>query len=232
MIEPTLYLATTPSTPGHVKTLFRQTGVRDVLRHPPSLRQPTVGWDLHTLDEPQILDGTHLSVTSPGLKTVSLESDGTLVATAGFPNFLGWPRNEDQFRLDPGVSPWALIELLFNYGLTAVRVADFIEPRPRALQARAGFRGLELEPGNTVYLPPPGRFVRRERGRLARFSDEDLDELVVDITGEREVAAARLGYALAASIYRSFGFTDDEIPFADADEEALRKDDLLKSLNE
>jgi hypothetical protein len=230
VIEPTLYLATTPTTRSRVPTLFRRTGVRDLLRHPPTLRQPTVGWDLHTLDEPQIVDD-HLSVTSPGLKTLSLEPDGALVATAGFPNFLAWPRNEDQFSRDPGLSPWALIELLFNFGLTAVDVAEFIEPRPHALRARAGFRGLQLGAGRMVYLPPPGRFPR-DSGHVARSSDTDFKEVVVDITGEREAAAARLGYAMATSIYRSFSFTDDDVPFADADSRALRKEDLLKSLNE
>ena len=54
------YLTAAPSSRVEVPTLYEPGGVLAVLEEPPTLRAPTHGWDLWTLDTPELMDPAQL----------------------------------------------------------------------------------------------------------------------------------------------------------------------------
>jgi hypothetical protein len=217
------YLTAAPTVRVEVPTLFEPDGVLSDLAEPPTLRAPTHGWDLWTLDTPQLVDNRKAVLANGYRKRLALYTGGSLVFVASLIEFLGWPRNPAQFVHDPALNGIGLIELAYNFGLTFAEVREHMVLPPDRLQIWSGFRDLSLANGARVYL---------EVG-LGEAEDADAYEapspmydayFALDWTDE---FAASVAYQVVVKAFSWFGVEAGAIPFVDheralLDHEALR----------
>src|SRR5919199_5614562 len=157
--DPRFYLTAAPLERVEVPTLFGPEGVVEVLEEPPTLRPPTVGWDLWTLDTPRHVEGTKTFLANGYRKRLTLFTGGTLTFVASCIEFLGWPRTPMQFVADPALNGLGLTELTLNFTMTVAAVRDYMEPPPSRVRVQCGFRNLTLANGARAYLDVNGRHV-------------------------------------------------------------------------
>jgi hypothetical protein len=155
--DPRFYLTAAPLEPVEIPSLFEPDGVVEVLEEPPTLRPPTVGWDLWTLDTPRHVEGRKTFLANGYRKRLALFTGGTLTFVASCIEFLGWPRTPMQFVADPALNALGLTELTLNFAMTVAAVREYMEPPPSRLSIQSGFRGLTLANGARVYLDVNGR---------------------------------------------------------------------------
>jgi hypothetical protein len=217
------YVTAAPSARVEVPTLYEPGGVLAVLEEPPTLRAPTHGWDLWTLDTPRLVDGRKAILVNGYRKRLALYNGGSLVFVASLIEFLAWPRNPAQFVHDPALNGIGLIELAYNFGLTFAAVREHMVLPPDRVQIWSGFRDLSLANGARVYL------------ELALGEGADADAYEAPSASQdssfaldwSDDFAAAVGYQLVAKTFTWFGFDPAAIPFVDhergrLDHEALR----------
>ena len=207
--DPRFYLTAQPEGRVEVPTLFEESGVVEVLEEPPTLRPPTLGWDLWTLDSARHVAGKKAFVENGYRKRLALFTGGTLTFVASCIEFLGWPRKPYQFLRDPGLNGVGLTELVFNYALTVATVREFLEPAPDRFTLRSGFRNLEPAGGARVYL--------EQAANVAPAPAHDFPPRTVEW---RDDFAERAAYELVVQAYQWFGaeasFVDHERRVLDA----------------
>ena len=208
--DPRFYLTAQPEGRVEIPTLFEESGVIEVLEEPPTLRPPTLGWDLWTLDTARHVAGKKAFVENGYRKRLALYTGGTLTFVASCIEFLGWPRKPYQFLRDPGLNGVGLTELVFNFGLTVATVREFMEPAPERFTLRSGFRNLEL-PGKTrVYL--------EREGQTAPAASHDFPPRSVEWGDDLPERAA---YELVLQTYEWFGVEAAAVPFVDHERRLL-----------
>jgi len=193
------------------------------------------GWDLWTLEEPRIIEGNRRVATNALRKRLTVYDDGAMVFVGAFEEFLGWPRNPQQFREDPEINSLALIELAYNFTRTYGDVADFLKPRPRHVDLRVSFRDMHLDSGRRVYLEPGltshmQRITIRTSETEATASSSDLPPIELALSDNKDEFAAEATYRLLTSIYRWFGLSDDDIPLVNHDTERFETERLRAEL--
>jgi hypothetical protein len=209
-----LYLTAAPLEPVEVPTLFEREGVVRVLAEPPTLRRPTVGWDLWTLDEPRFFAGRKASLANGYRKRVALYTGGTLSFVASCIEFLGWPRTAVQFVAEPVLNGPGLVEAIYNFALTWGALREHMSPAPARSRVWSGFRDL--------FLPSEARI--RLGGHTAPKPSHDFPPLELEASDD---VAASASYELVVQIFEWFGFAREAVPFVDhergrLDLEALR----------
>jgi hypothetical protein len=207
--HPRLYLTADPIERVEIPTLFEPDGVACVLEEPPTLREPTLGWDLWTLDRARSVEGRKRHVMNGYRKRVALYTGGSLAFVAGCVEFLSWPRNATQFFEDPALNGLGLIELTLNFTLTVAAVRDYFQPPPERLRIWSGFRDLELPSGRRVYLES---YVDDGRRYEAPATSEDFAPLAFDWSDGFPKTAA---YGLLLQTHEWFGCDGTTIPFLD-----------------
>ena len=215
------YMTAAPLERVEIATLFEPEGVLEVLEEPPTLREPTVGWDLWTLDTPQLVEGRKAFVANGYRKRLALFTGGSLVFVASLIEFLAWPRNPAQFVRDPALNGVGLIELTYNFALTFDAVREHMEPPPNHVRIWSGFRDLSLASGARVYLEVG---LADAPNREAPAGSRDFAPFDLDWSDD---FAESLAYRLVVQAYDWFGVEAASIPFVDQergvlDHEALR----------
>jgi hypothetical protein len=208
--DPRFYLTAAPLGRVEVPTLFEQEGVGEVLEEPPTLRPPTLGWDLWTLDTPSHVPGKKAFVANGYRKRLTLFTGGTLTFVGSCIEFLGWPRHPVEFLRDPGLNGVGLTELVFNFGLTVATIREFMEPSPDWFSFRSGFRDLELRTGARVYL--------EDEAHAAPRGSHDFPPCPVEWGDDFAEAAA---YNLVLQVYEWFGVGASAAPFVDHERHVL-----------
>ena len=208
--DPRYYLTAAPLERVEIPTLFEEEGVVEVLEEPPTLRPPTLGWDLWTLDTARHVHGKKTFVENGYRKRLALFTGGTLTFVASCVEFLGWPRKPVAFLHDPGLNGVGLTELAFNFGLTVATVREFMEPQPDRFSFRSGFRDLELASGARVYL--------KSESHAARVASHDFPPLGIEWDDDFAEAAA---YELVLQAYEWFGLDAAAVPFVDHERRLL-----------
>jgi hypothetical protein len=209
--DPRFYLTAAPLERVEIPSLFRPDGVVEVLEEPPTLRPPTVGWDLWTLDTPHYIEGRKTFLANGYRKRLALFTGGTLTFVASCVEFLGWPRTPMQFVADPALNGLGLVELTFNFAMTVAVVRDHMEPLPNRMRVWGGFRDLTLSNGARVYLEADGRHV-------APAASHDLPAVELDWSDDFAEAAA---YELVLQARAWFGVDPGAIVFADHERRML-----------
>jgi hypothetical protein len=208
--DPRYYLTAAPLERVEIPTLFEEHGVVEVLEEPPTLRPPTLGWDLWTLDTARHVPGKKAFVENGYRKRLALFTGGTLTFVASCVEFLGWPRKPVAFLHDPGLNGVGLTELAFNFALTVATIRDFMEPLPDRFSFRSGFRDLELPSGARVYL--------EDESHTAPTGSYDLLPLGIEWDDNfAEVAA----YELVLQVYEWFGLAPAAVPSVDHERRLL-----------
>ena len=205
--DPRFYLTAQPEGRVEIPTLFEESGVVEVLEEPPTLRPPTLGWDLWTLDGARQVAGRKAFVENGYRKRLALFTGGTLTFVASCIEFLGWPRKPYQFVSDPGLNGSGLTELVFNFALTVATVREFMEPAPDRFTLRSGFRSLELAGGARVYL--------EGEANVAPAGAHDFPPRTVEWGDD---FAERAAYELVVQTYQWFG---SEVSFVDHERRLL-----------
>jgi hypothetical protein len=208
--DPRFYLTAAPLERVGIPTLFEPDGVVSVLQEPPTLREPTLGWDLWTLDTPRLVEGRKVFLTNGYRKRLALFTGGSLTFVASCIEFLGWPRNAAQFVEDPALNGLGLIELTLNFTMTAAAVRDYMDPAPDRLRIWSGFRDLALPRGTRVYLEP----YEGERRHVAPAGAHDFPPRVFEWSDDFAESAA---HALVLQTHEWFGFEGATVPFLDHD---------------
>jgi hypothetical protein len=207
--DPRFYLTAQPDGRVEIPTLFEESGVVEVLEEPPTLRPPTLGWDLWTLDSARHVPEKKAFVENGYRKRLALFTGGTLTFVASCIEFLGWPRKPYQFLRDPGLNGIGLTELVFNFALTVATVREFMEPAPDRFTLRSGFRALSLAGGARVYL--------EQEAHAAPAPAHDFPPRTVEWGDD---FAERAAYDLVVQTYKWFGaeasFVDHERRVLDA----------------
>lgn len=213
--DPRFYLTAAPFERVEIPTLFRRDGVVSVLEEPPTLREPTLGWDLWTLDTARLIGGRKALLTNGYRKRLALFTGGSLTFVASCTEFLGWPRGAAKFVEDPALNSVGLIELTLNFTLTAAAVRDYLEPAPSRLRIWSGFRDLALPSGTRVYLEP---YAEDGRPHVAPAGAHDFPPREFDWSDDFPEAAA---YALVLQTNEWFGVDGATIPFLDHERRLL-----------
>jgi hypothetical protein len=208
--DPRFYLTAQPEGRVEIPTLFEESGVVEVLEEPPTLRPPTLGWDLWTLDTPRHVAGKKAFVENGYRKRLALFTGGTLTFVASCVEFLGWPRKPYQFLRDPALNAVGLTELVLNFGLTVATVREFMEPAPERFTLRSGFRGLELADRARVYL--------EREGQVAPAASHDFPPHTVEWGDD---FAERAAYELVVQAHEWFGVEAGAVPFVDRERRRL-----------
>jgi hypothetical protein len=208
--DPRYYLTAAPLERVGIPTLFEEHGVVEVLEEPPTLRPPTLGWDLWTLDTARRVPGKKAFVENGYRKRLALFTGGTLTFVASCVEFLGWPRKPVAFLRDPGLNGVGLTELAFNFALTVATIREFMEPQPDRFSFRSGFRDLELADGTRVYL--------ESESHVAPTGSHDFPALAMEWGDDFAEAAA---YELVLQAYQWFGVEAAGVPFVDHERRAL-----------
>jgi hypothetical protein len=208
--DPRFYLTAQPEGRVEIPTLFAESGVVEVLEEPPTLRPPTLGWDLWTLDTARHVAGKKAFVENGYRKRLALFTGGTLTFVASCIEFLGWPRKPYQFLRDPGLNGVGLTELSLNFSLTVATVREFMEPAPERFTLRSGFRNLELAARARVYL---GR-----EEHVARAASHDFPPRTVEWGDD---FAERAAYELVLQTHEWFGVEAGTVPFVDHERRVL-----------
>ena len=207
--DPRLYVTAAPVERVEIPTLFEAHGVVEVLEEPPTLRPPTLGWDLWTLDTASHVPGKKAFVANGYRKRLALFTGGTLTFVASCVEFLGWPRKPYQFLRDPGLNGVGLTELSLNFSLTVATVREFMEPAPERFILRSGFRDLALAGGSRVYL--------EREAQVAPAASVDFPPRTIEW---RDDFAERAAYELVVQTNEWFGaeasFIDHERRVLDA----------------
>jgi hypothetical protein len=219
--DPRFYLTAAPLDRVEIPTLFQTDGVVETLEEPPTLRPPTVGWDLWTLDTPHHVEGKKTFLANGYRKRLALFSGGTLTFVASCIEFLGWPRTPMQFVADPALNGLGLVELTLNFTMTVGVTREYMEPPPDRLRLWGGFRDLTLSSGARVYLDAAGRYV-------APASSHDLPVVELDWSDDFAEAAA---YELVLQAHTWFGVDPAGLAFVDHERRVLDPAALLDHLS-
>ncbi len=202
--DPRFYLTAAPLERVEIPTLFAEDGVVEVLEEPPTLRGPTLGWDLWTLDTARHVPAKKTFLVNGYRKRLTLFTGGTLTFVASCVEFLGWPQTPVEFLRDPGLNTVGVTELILNFGLTVAAVRDFMEPPPERLCFRSGFRDLTLAGGARVYLD--------SELHVAPAGSHDFPPHTVEWDDDFAESAA---YELVVQTYEWFGIEEAAIPLVD-----------------
>ena len=209
--DPRFYLTAAPIERVEIPSLFRPDGVVEVLEEPPTLRPPTVGWDLWTLDTPRQVEGRKTFLANGYRKRLALFTGGTLTFVASCIEFLGWPRTPMQFVADPALNGLGLTELTLNFSMTVDAVREYMEPPPDRIRLWGGFRDLTLANGARVYLDV-------DRSHVAPAASHDLPALEFNWSDEFAEGAA---YELVLRAQTWFGVDRAEVEFLDHERRLL-----------
>lgn len=234
MSEPFYVLAAAPCSPGKLKKFFESgpDSIMDLLQNPGQLRH--AGWDLNTLDFPQIIKGEYLEVKS-GRKLIRLYEDGTMILRAlADNNYLGWPRFEEQFKKSPRLNSIALIELTYNFIDFYRRLSGHFEINPEKIRIGCELRNVFL-PGETILSLAPGpvgtvgnEFDFFKKEAPGNNMEKQIDFELADIQN----SPAYIVYELIEKLYLWFGHTTDKIPYTSENDQGKKFIDIKQITKE
>jgi len=215
MSDARLYLAAAPTVPASIPAIFRSEEPRRILESPPITRQN--GFNLATYERATIDRGERLPISAGTRKRLDLYKDGTFIAYAAFPDFLGWPRDANQFAQNPKVNSLALIEFVYDFATAYEQVLDHIQPFPPSVQFSVGVRDAHLGNGRRLYLAPYGLGsigFEYPRGAEEAPDNEVERSLVVEVAETKpHYSPGAVAYQLAELLYNWFGLSSEQIPY-------------------
>jgi hypothetical protein len=206
-----LTLTAYPTELTELRTIFQpqQPSIYWRLEHPPRPRRD--GWDMATLDEARIIDGTFLRVQNGNRMLLELYRGGLfLFAGQAEAHFYCWGRRPDE----PKINSLALIEATLNfaefYGLV---VAD-MEPEPAEFQVEIDFRNLLKDGIPTFMMPDSIRDFNQQFGTGQHFNAPGAQaRRSVLLQRELMLDGPAAAYRIVREIYVWFGMNEQQIPY-------------------
>lgn len=212
--KPLFILAAGPIEPVEIPTLFasRQADIVRWLEHPSALRR--YGFDLDTGTAARIVRGQLWRAVTPGVKSLELWQDGTLIFVAeGDTNFLAWgsyARGQDRIPLR--INPLALIEVTYLFVELSRQVLAQARPHPRAVEYRLELRNMTVDGTPAGLIPGQvGTFATTFGTDIRRAPDAD-GRFAVRWEGA-EIDAGAVAFLLVSRVYEWFGIEHDKTPY-------------------
>lgn len=230
MSKPFYILAVAPMQPSTINKFFEpgKSSVMELLKHPGKLRN--MGWDLRTLDTPQIVKGEYLQVRNGERKLINLYEDGTLIFRAlADHTFLGHGQEEKRFKEKPRLNPMAVVEVTYNFVDFYKKLVSHFSSKPIDLKFKVEFKNASFG-GKRICLNPYGlksfewRINRQGRSAPEENMSKEIIVKVEDLLNSPD----RVAYVLVQKLYLWFGFDPNKIPYTSKDEEGKRFIDVKK----
>jgi len=206
-----LTLIAYPTERTELRTIFQpqQPSIYWHLEHPPRPRRD--GWDMATLDEARIIDGTFLRVQNGNRKVLELWRDGLfLFAGEAEADFYCWGRRPDE----PKINSLTLVEAVLNfaefYGLV---IAD-MEPEPTEFQVEIDFRNFLKDGIATFMMPYSIRSFDQQWGRGEHFNAPTAKaRRGVPFRRAEILDGPAAAYRIVREIYAWLGMNEQHIPY-------------------
>lgn len=202
-----MVLAATPRQTVELSTIFsdRQEGIRRKLEYPPRLRAS--GWDLPSLAQAEFLGGELIRVVERGRMIVDLYRDGTFILGGQIHrSFLAWSDKRDSH-----LHQLALIELIVNFTRFYRLVLEDCLIRPDEIQLRIELKNMHLGGEKTKLGGGPIATFWPLTGGKEAPADSWKKDIVLRVESYNPDQAA---FLLVRELYRWFGHSDEEIPYA------------------
>jgi hypothetical protein len=226
--DPVYILGAAPTFNVRVRTLTRDRGVRELLENPPHRRD--AGWNLVTLERAELRPGPRLHIQNGDRKYLDLHEDGTLTAIGRVDQFLGHGRWD--FSQKPLINGLALVEFTYEFvSFYELLMGQFFEPLPQGVRFAVGIRDAhfrrrrydeELDRYLLLAPGPVGDFYGFERElHPAPESTLQAHAEVTVSADEPHIDVPRVSFDLLRRVFNFFGFTDDAVPYARPETDAI-----------
>jgi hypothetical protein len=227
MEEPLLILSAAPCEAAQITSFFEmgEKSVYSLLKNPPKIRD--YGWDLTTLDTPQIIKGECWAVANGDRKFIRVYEDGTVIfkGTADS-SFLGWGQDPDKFLLNPRLNPIAVIELFYNFVQFIRVLGEFYSLPPKNIHFQIDVKNAWFGKNAKLFLIPGS--VDSFDNQFNR-TDQKKEALDKEITKEKTVPLMDVNqkpeyvcFELVKLFYLRFGINPEGIPYAAQDNTGSR----------
>jgi hypothetical protein len=206
--EPLYTLAAAPTAATSARSMFASADhpIVKLLTSPPMIRPS--GFDLRTLQTPDIVGGQSRRSVLPGYKGIELTADGILsfVATGG-DEYLSWGNREphDPYR----INPVALLESILLFCKLAWGLYELCSPPPKTLELCLQLKHMCVG-GKPPLLRPYsiGEHILPWDQKVGPYCDATLWSRASLVDGPHAAA-----FSLAATLYQWFGIEHDKIPY-------------------
>lgn len=209
--------------------LFLETGEnspKELLERPPYVRY--MGWNMLTLDQAKIREGSYWEVKNGERKTIQLYRDGTLLAIADADSsFLGWGQSEQDFMNNPELNSLALIEYTYEFVELYRRIIAYFEG-VEDVTFKIKLLNTELENGKKLLLRPT---FRNNPLHLLHEGGVVSDDFSISLKLSLEKGTYKTEYvafSIIQEVFLKFGITPDKIQFVGIDEKGVRFIDISK----
>lgn len=219
MEEPLLILSAAPCEAAQMTSFFEmgEKSVFSLLKNPPKIRD--MGWDLTTLDTPQIMKGECWAVANGDRKFIRVYEDGTVIfkGTADS-SFLGWGQDPDKFLLNPRLNPIAVIELFYNFVQFIRGIGEFYSLPPKNIHFQIDVKNAWFGKNVKLYLMPGGvdsfnfQFNRSDNKKEAPEKETTKEKIVP--FNEVNQKPEYVSFELVRLFYLWFGINPEGIPYA------------------
>jgi hypothetical protein len=220
---PTLFLAATPSTATSVPSILQVDGVRGLLERPPHTRHD--GWNLLTLNQAELVEGTRLRVTSGRRKLIELAENGTLVAVAPILALL----TREKLNVPDGareifkLNPLGVIEFTHDFVLVYQALAQDFEPLPERAHFVVGLRGITGSTAGDIALAPHSlNSIGYQTAEIPYDMQlPDSPTFTWSFESPLDAEPGVVAHALVERIYAYFKHTTDAIPYLNDERTAV-----------
>jgi hypothetical protein len=178
----------------------------DLLQNPVPIRR--MGWNLDTLDYAKIVNGGEAwEVNNGKRKKIRIYRDGSILITAAIDNnFLGWGKNDEQFKESPEINNLALTEFTYE----AVRFVKNLYVIYKYETGLVKFTyGMENSAG-LILSNQHYSYLFREDGKI--LEKDFKEKLEVDIPSLKN-KPEELAYKIMKEIYTKFNIEVTHLPY-------------------
>jgi hypothetical protein len=191
---------------------------KDLLEKPSYVRY--LGWNMLTLDQAKIRDGSYWEVKNGDQKTIQLHRDGSLLAVAyADSSFLGWGQSEEKFVNNPKLNALAIIEYTYEFVELYRQILRQVGP-VKSVTFKVRLVNTKLSSGKFLILrPSPINNLMQPLnkggvGVIERDFSQDIQDTLIGGTYESRYTA----FSILKEVFVKFGITPDKIPYSGTDE--------------
>lgn len=197
---------------------------KHLLEKPPYIRY--MGWNMLTLDQSKIRNGSYWEVKNGERKTIQMHRDGSLVAIAYADNsFLGWGQSVEEFVNNPKLNALALIEYTYEFVEFFRRMIEYFDG-VESVTFRIELKNTELENGKKLSLHPSLRDIPIRLLDKGGFVEKDFSLSIKKSLDKGIYKTEYVAFSIIQEIFLKFGITPDKISYTQVDNKGRRFIDI------
>lgn len=199
---------------------------KNLLEKPPYLRYG--GWNMLTLDQARIREGSYWELKNGERKTIQLYRDGSFISIARADNsFLGWGISKDNFLAEPGLNPLAIIEYTYEFVELFRKLLNFMES-VRDVNFRVELVNTELVNGKRLILNPhlpSNPFWQPSEGR--EIEKDFIHSMQIPLE-KNTYSSKYIAFLLIQEVFLRFGILPENILYHGKDDQGKLYIDIKK----